>query len=301
MERKIPCSACYEWWLLYKRRAKSRPASTLRLLDDKRRWRNAIRRLRNVRLSGRKDQPPHFRALVMDSFGGSQDPHIHLQAFQTQVFISEGMMPSVFTTNRAKKIEVADLFEIKQVKGESLKNYLTRFNSVMIQVNNPNQIFFVKAFLRVGQFNDSLALRLLASMGEIKAWTKKHMEADKEPIDQLQAKREVPSFLKADPRQAEKAHMSTVLRGLVQIPPYAQTLDGIEKLIRSGHLSCFVQTRSDAEAEGFQARGCNHLGIDRVKLHGEERPRVGNRDKSQDKSQGRGRQGAWTTPPIGAP
>ncbi|RDX80115.1 hypothetical protein CR513_39367, partial [Mucuna pruriens] len=32
--------------------------------------------------------PPQFKELMVDSFDGSQDPQVHLQAFQTQVYIS---------------------------------------------------------------------------------------------------------------------------------------------------------------------------------------------------------------------
>ncbi|RDX57909.1 hypothetical protein CR513_62817, partial [Mucuna pruriens] len=45
-----------------------------------------------------------------------------------------------------KRMEVVDLFEIKQMKGENLKGYLTKFNNVTVWVNNPDQKLFVKAF-----------------------------------------------------------------------------------------------------------------------------------------------------------
>ncbi|RDY05219.1 hypothetical protein CR513_10970, partial [Mucuna pruriens] len=34
--------------------------------------------------------PPNFREVVVEPFDGSQDPHAHLQAFQTQMYISGG-------------------------------------------------------------------------------------------------------------------------------------------------------------------------------------------------------------------
>ncbi|RDX84699.1 hypothetical protein CR513_34211, partial [Mucuna pruriens] len=61
----------------------------------------------------------------------------------------ETVFASQFATNRAKRLEVDD----------------------------PNQKFFVKAFhkgLRVGQFNDSLALR---------TWVEKHIEAKEDMVD----------------------------------------------------------------------------------------------------------------------
>ncbi|RDX61936.1 hypothetical protein CR513_59789, partial [Mucuna pruriens] len=78
--------------------------------------------------------PPQFRELVVDPFDGSQDPHVRLQAFQTQVYINGGddllsckLFPSTlrgFSTNKAKHLEVANLFDIKQTKHEILKQYL---------------------------------------------------------------------------------------------------------------------------------------------------------------------------------
>ncbi|RDX83446.1 hypothetical protein CR513_35628, partial [Mucuna pruriens] len=34
--------------------------------------------------------PPNFREITVEPFDGSQDPHVHLQAFQTQMYISGG-------------------------------------------------------------------------------------------------------------------------------------------------------------------------------------------------------------------
>ncbi|RDX63413.1 hypothetical protein CR513_58164, partial [Mucuna pruriens] len=79
--------------------------------------------------------PTYFRELVVDPFYGTQDLHVHLQAFQTQVYISGGddvvsslrtihtfndlamTFVSQFATNKAKKLEVANMFDINQAKG----------------------------------------------------------------------------------------------------------------------------------------------------------------------------------------
>ncbi|RDY13112.1 hypothetical protein CR513_02003, partial [Mucuna pruriens] len=55
----------------------------------------------------------------------------------------------------------------------------------MVQINDPNQKFFVKTFqkgLRVGPFSDSLALSRLASMTEIRARTEKYVEAEEDRL-----------------------------------------------------------------------------------------------------------------------
>ncbi|RDX74378.1 hypothetical protein CR513_45879, partial [Mucuna pruriens] len=112
--------------------------------------------------------PSNFREVVVEPFDGSQDPYAHLQAFQTQIYISGGndslsckLFPgtlrgvamqwmatlpprsiqtfkdlassflSQFAANKVKRLEVADLFDIKQAEGESLKKYLACFNNTM--------------------------------------------------------------------------------------------------------------------------------------------------------------------------
>ncbi|RDX91174.1 hypothetical protein CR513_26891, partial [Mucuna pruriens] len=90
--------------------------------------------------------PPQFKELVVDPFDDSQDPRVHLQAFQTQVYINDiddlinltTAFESQFATNRAKHLEVADLFDIKQTKTDALKQYLAWFNGTMVQVNDPD-------------------------------------------------------------------------------------------------------------------------------------------------------------------
>ncbi|RDX91120.1 hypothetical protein CR513_26936, partial [Mucuna pruriens] len=105
-----------------------------------------------------------------------QDPHSSLQAFQAQLYISGGddslnckllpgtlkdvamqqfsslpfkaictfsdlamLLTSQIATNRVKRLEVADLFDIKQMKGENLKKYLAHFNSATFHVNDSDQ------------------------------------------------------------------------------------------------------------------------------------------------------------------
>ncbi|RDX82713.1 hypothetical protein CR513_36469, partial [Mucuna pruriens] len=93
---------------------------------------------------------------------------------------------SQFAANKMKRLEVVDLFDIKQSKDKTLKNYLVHFNNAMVRVNDLDQKFFVKAFqkgLRAGQFNDSLALRKPLTMKEIRARAEKHIEADRLEVE----------------------------------------------------------------------------------------------------------------------
>ncbi|RDX60307.1 hypothetical protein CR513_61562, partial [Mucuna pruriens] len=152
----------------------------------------------------------------VEPFDGSLDPQAHLQAFQAQMYISEGddrlscklfpgtlrgvamqwmatlpprtiqtfndlaeVFTSQFAASKKKQLEVADLFDVKQGREESLKSYLARFNTAIVRVNDPDQKFFIKAFqkgLRVSPFSDSLALKRPSSMAEIRTRAEKHIE-----------------------------------------------------------------------------------------------------------------------------
>ncbi|RDX76999.1 hypothetical protein CR513_42940, partial [Mucuna pruriens] len=169
--------------------------------------------------------PSNFLKVVVESFDGTQDPHVHLQAFQHQMYVSGGndslnykLFPdtlrevaihwmttlptrsiwsfndlvgsfvSQFAANKVKRLEVADLFDIKQAKGESLKSYLAHFNNAIVRVNNLDQNFFIEG-LRIGQFRDALALRRPSSMEEIRARAEKHIEVEEDQANQLEAER----------------------------------------------------------------------------------------------------------------
>ncbi|RDY08998.1 hypothetical protein CR513_06708, partial [Mucuna pruriens] len=94
---------------------------------------------------------------------------------------------SQFATNKTKQLEVADLFDIRQAKEESLKSYLARFNNATVRVNDPDPKFFIKAFqkgLRASPFSDSLALKRPSSMVEIRARAEKHIEVEEDQAEQ---------------------------------------------------------------------------------------------------------------------
>ncbi|RDX86382.1 hypothetical protein CR513_32293, partial [Mucuna pruriens] len=78
---------------------------------------------------------------------------------------------SIFATNKAKRLEVVDLFDIEQEKGENLKGYLAMFNNAMS--------------------NDSLALRKPSSMEEIRTQAEKYIEAEEDLIHQLEAEHQL--------------------------------------------------------------------------------------------------------------
>ncbi|RDY04852.1 hypothetical protein CR513_11380, partial [Mucuna pruriens] len=67
---------------------------------------------------------------------------------------------SQFAANKLKRLEVADLCDIRQNGGECLKGYMARFNDAT-------------KGLRVGPFSDTLALKRPTSMEKIRLRAKK--------------------------------------------------------------------------------------------------------------------------------
>ncbi|RDX94531.1 hypothetical protein CR513_23074, partial [Mucuna pruriens] len=99
---------------------------------------------------------------------------------------------SQFAANKVKRLEVADLFDIKQGEGESLKKYLARFNNATVRVDDPDQKCFVKAFqkgLRVGPFSDALALRKPTNMEEIRATAEKHVKMEEDQYERRKSEK----------------------------------------------------------------------------------------------------------------
>ncbi|RDX93048.1 hypothetical protein CR513_24750, partial [Mucuna pruriens] len=114
-----------------------------------------------------------------------------LRSIQTFKDLASSFL-SQFAANKVKRLEVVDLFDIKQGKGESLKKYLARFNNAIIRVDDPDQKFFVKAFqkgLRAGPFSDALALRKPTNMEEIRARAEKHVEMEEDQYERRRSER----------------------------------------------------------------------------------------------------------------
>ncbi|RDY01680.1 hypothetical protein CR513_14965, partial [Mucuna pruriens] len=59
------------------------------------------------------------------------------RSIQTFKDLAESFV-SQFATNKVKRLEVADLFNIKQAEGESLKGYLACFNNTTVRVDDPD-------------------------------------------------------------------------------------------------------------------------------------------------------------------
>ncbi|RDY08263.1 hypothetical protein CR513_07522, partial [Mucuna pruriens] len=106
-----------------------------------------------------------------------------------------GFFVSQFAVNKVKKLEAEE---------ESLKSYLAHFNNATVQVDDPVQKFFVKAFqkgLRAGPFSDALALRKPVSMEEICIRAEKHVEMQEDQYERRMAPTPTITFDERDMRR----------------------------------------------------------------------------------------------------
>jgi len=76
-----------------------------------------------------------------------------------------------FTANKIKLPRIANLFDIKQVEVDPLKNYLNRFCEVSVRIHQPNEEMVVDAFLnglRANPFSESLLRNRAKSIAEVR-------------------------------------------------------------------------------------------------------------------------------------
>ncbi|RDY09084.1 hypothetical protein CR513_06611, partial [Mucuna pruriens] len=95
----------------------------------------------------------------MKWFAGLPPRAIHTFSDLVAIFVSQ------FAANHTKRLEVIDLFDIRQAKG-----------------------------LRVVQFGNSLILRCLSSMGEIKARVERHVEVEEDQVDRIHVEKDALTF-----------------------------------------------------------------------------------------------------------
>lgn len=73
------------------------------------------------------------------------------------------------------------MFDLRQEPTEPLKGYLDRFNKSTVWVDDPDECFFVKAFmkgLQNGAFSEALSILKPRNMDEVRARADKHIEAE---------------------------------------------------------------------------------------------------------------------------
>ncbi|RDX63495.1 hypothetical protein CR513_58070, partial [Mucuna pruriens] len=150
--------------------------------------------------------PQNFCEIVIEPFDETQDPHTHLQAFQTQVYINRGddrlrckLFPgtlrgvamhwlvtlppqsirtfsdlatsfaSQFTANKTKHLEVADLFDIMQNRGRPSKVTCPALIMPRSELTTPTKYSFIE---------------------EIRARVEKHIEVEEDQTERVEAERQ---------------------------------------------------------------------------------------------------------------
>ncbi|RDX63594.1 hypothetical protein CR513_57959, partial [Mucuna pruriens] len=125
--------------------------------------------------------PPNFREVVVEPFDGTQDPHTHLQDFQTQMYIS------------GENDRLSCKLFPGILRGVAMQ-WMVTLPARTIKTFNDLVSTFVSQFaankgLRAGPFSDSLALERLVSMEEIHARAEKHVEAEEDQTGRLEEER----------------------------------------------------------------------------------------------------------------
>ncbi|RDX77222.1 hypothetical protein CR513_42690, partial [Mucuna pruriens] len=163
-----------------------------------------------------------------------------------------GSFVSQFVANKVKKLEVANLFDIKQTEGESLKSYLVRFNNATVRVDDPDQKFFVKAFqkgLREGPFSDALALKKPVNMEEIHARAEKHVEMEEDQCERRKLERRS-DWKDGKVMRKDKDSWCGFHRAFGHVTEDCWALrTQIEKLVQTGHLNRYIRQTSPSECD----------------------------------------------------
>ncbi|XP_068475293.1 uncharacterized protein [Phaseolus vulgaris] len=173
--------------------------------------------------------PPSFMVPKITPFSGTGDPELHLMAFRVQMLISGGSdavrckmfagtftgialrwfnnipdhsIPSFhvlskkfiekFAVNKVEFPTIADLVDIRQGEGESLKSYLSRFCGVSIKIFSHENLFvdaFVKG-LQASSFFESLIRDKPDSMVDVQIRATSYIK--EEELMRLERKRHQP-------------------------------------------------------------------------------------------------------------
>ncbi|RDX92681.1 hypothetical protein CR513_25153, partial [Mucuna pruriens] len=116
----------------------------------------------------------------MDSFDGIQDPNVHLEAFQTQVYISD------------QDDAISTKLFLDTLRGVAMQWFVVCHLelSIPLMICQWSLCQFTANHAKRLKFSDSFALRHPSSMGEIKARAEKHIEAKKDQADWIHAEKD---------------------------------------------------------------------------------------------------------------
>lgn len=164
--------------------------------------------------------PKRFGIPPIESFDGSKDPFEHLETYQTLMLLHDysdvimcrafpvtlkgsvrkwfnslqpnsissfselsQLFASHFIRGRRYRWPVTYLLNAKQTKGESLRDYVSRFNQEVLQVDDANEKVMLTAFmggLLLTKFLFSLSRSPPSNMAELMLRAQKHMNAEDE-------------------------------------------------------------------------------------------------------------------------
>ena len=116
-----------------------------------------------------------FTSTTLQWFSGIPDGHItSFSQFPT-------MFREQFSANKVKPLRIYDLFDVRQREGESLKDYLNRFNALTIRLQTHDEDMMITAFeqgITTGPFSDSLIRNPTETFSEVRERVVAHIEAE---------------------------------------------------------------------------------------------------------------------------
>ncbi|GKV19688.1 hypothetical protein SLEP1_g29914 [Rubroshorea leprosula] len=148
--------------------------------------------------------PVGFRIPQLETYDGTKDPDDHLHAFYScmQAQNASDALPSrsinsytelasafatKFSSRRLIRKTTSELMQVKQRDGESLKNFMSRFNDVVLEVNSFDQavgITTVISGLSHERFRDSLLKHPANTFSEVNDRSLKFITAEEYALSQ---------------------------------------------------------------------------------------------------------------------
>ncbi|GKV52512.1 hypothetical protein SLEP1_g59090, partial [Rubroshorea leprosula] len=117
--------------------------------------------------------PVGFKIPQLETYDGTKDPDDHLHAFYSCI--------------RLMRKTTSKLLRVKQKDGESLKNYMSRFNDAVLEVSSFNQAMGIAAIIQGLQherFRDSLIKHPAATFHEVNDRSLKFITAKEYALSQ---------------------------------------------------------------------------------------------------------------------
>jgi len=118
--------------------------------------------------------------VVMDWFISLPDGHVTSFAQLSQLFREQ------YTANRAPPPVSYDLFNMKQYQGETLKDFVNRFDAQVVRVNTTDESMIVHAFRKgicLAPFSESLIRCRPKSFAEIRSRAVAHIAIEGEVVE----------------------------------------------------------------------------------------------------------------------